>query len=103
MLEASILTGNLTTCTSGLSARIDCSAESTLGMPMRSLSWITWRCRFERSTSSSSTMPSVPTPAAARYRAVGEPSPPAPSRSTFASSSFCWPSMPISGISRCRE
>ncbi len=35
--------------------------------------------------------------------AVGEPSPPAPSSRTFASSSFCWPSTPISGISRWRE
>ena len=60
--------------------------------------WITWRCRLERSTTSSSTMPSVPTPAAARYSAAGEPSPPAPISSTFASSSFCWPSRPTSGI-----
>ena len=103
MFEASMRVWYLTTFTSGFSAWIDCSAESTLGMPMRSVEWITWRCRLERSTSSSSTIPSVPTPAAARYSAVGEPSPPAPSSSTFASSSFCWPSMPISGISRWRE
>jgi len=37
-----------------------------IGVPMRSVVWMTWRCRLERSTSSSSTTPSVPTPAAAR-------------------------------------
>jgi hypothetical protein len=34
---------------------------------------------------------------------VGEPRPPAPSSSTLASSSFCWPSMPTSSSSRWRE
>ena len=96
-------TGYFSTFTSGLSAVIVCSAESTFGTPIRSVEWITWRWRFERSTSSSSTIPSVPTPAAARYSAVGEPSPPAPSSSTLASSSFCWPSTPTSGSSRWRE
>ena len=66
MFEASSRTGYLTTFTSGLSALIVCSAESTFGVPIRSVEWITWRCRLERSTSSSSTIPSVPTPAAAR-------------------------------------
>ena len=103
MFEASIRTGYLTTFTSGFSALIDSSAESTFGTPTRSVVWITWRCRFDRSTTSSSTIPSVPTPAAARYSAVGEPRPPAPSSSTFASSSFCWPSAPISGTSMWRE
>ena len=56
----------LTTVTSGLSALIVSSAESTFATPTRSVLWITWRCRLERSTTSSSTMPSVPTPAAAR-------------------------------------
>ena len=37
-----------------------------------------WRCRFDSSTTSKSTMPSVPTPAAARYSSAGEPRPPAP-------------------------
>ena len=92
----------LTTLTSGFSAFIVISAESTFGMPMRSVVWMTWRWRLERSTTSSSTMPIVPTPAAARYSAVGEPSPPAPSSRTFASSSFCWPSAPISGTSMWR-
>ena len=49
-----------------------------MGTPIRSLEWITCRWRFERSTSSLSTIPSVPTPAAARYKAAGEPNPPAP-------------------------
>ena len=34
--------------------------------------------------------------------AVGEPRPPAPSSSTFASSSFAWPSAPTSGSRRWR-
>ena len=37
-----------------------------------------WRCRFDSSTTSKSMMPSVPTPAAARYISAGEPRPPAP-------------------------
>src|SRR3954447_466306 len=65
MLEASMRVWYLTTFTSGLIALIACSAESTFGTPMRSVVWMTWRCRLERSTASSSTMPSVPTPAAA--------------------------------------
>ncbi len=66
MLSGPSRTGYLLTVTSGLSARIVSSAESTFGMPIRSLLWITWRWRFDRSTSSLSTIPSVPTPAAAR-------------------------------------
>ena len=46
--------------------------------------WMIWRCRFDSSTVSNSTMPSVPTPAAARYSSAGLPSPPAPMTSTFA-------------------
>ncbi len=37
-----------------------------LGRPIPSVEWSTWRCRFTSSTSSASTTPSVPTPAAAR-------------------------------------
>jgi hypothetical protein len=78
MFDASRRSVCLTTSTSGLSALIAISAESTFGTPTRSVVWMTWRWRFETSTTSSSTIPSVPTPAAARYRAVGEPRPPAP-------------------------
>ena len=46
--------------------KVDSAAESTFGVPMRSVVWMTWRWRLERSTTSSSTMPIVPTPAAAR-------------------------------------
>ena len=42
-------------------------------------------------------MPSVPTPAAARYSAAGEPRPPAPSSRTLLSSSLAWPSTPDLG------
>ena len=41
-----------------------------------------WRCRLDSDTMSSSTTPSVPTPAAARYISAGAPSPPAPITST---------------------
>ena len=40
--------------------------------------WMIWRCRLDSSTTSKSTMPSVPTPAAARYSSAGDPRPPAP-------------------------
>ena len=66
MLSASRRDWYFTTFTSGLISWIAISAESTFGMPMRSFEWATWRCRLERSTTSLSTMPSVPTPAAAR-------------------------------------
>src|SRR5215211_1838674 len=69
--EASRRVLYLTTSTSGLIALTDSSAESTLATPMRSVVWMTWRWRFERSTSSSSTMPSVPTPAAAEQQHLG--------------------------------
>src|ERR1700712_1668081 len=74
MLEASRRVLYFTTRTSGLMPLMAISAESTFGVPIRSVVWITWRCRFERSTVSSSTTPSVPTPAAA------PPSPPPPRR-----------------------
>src|SRR5947209_8104866 len=70
--EASRRSWYLTTFTSGLIAFIDSSAESTFGTPMRSVVWMTWRWRLDRSTTSLSTTPSVPTPAAARYSAVGD-------------------------------
>ena len=41
-------------------------ADTTFLWPTRSVVWITWRWRFERSTTSKSTIPIVPTPAAAR-------------------------------------
>ena len=54
------------------------AALSIFAMPTAAVSWITCRCRLESDTMSSSTMPSVPTPAAARYCSTGAPSPPAP-------------------------
>jgi hypothetical protein len=66
MFDASRRVWYFTTSTSGLSALICSSAESTFATPMRSVVWMTWRWRLETSTTSSSTMPSVPTPAAAR-------------------------------------
>src|SRR4029450_9748415 len=59
------------TLTSGLSAVSVFLAESTLRSPMRSMLCRIWRCRFEASTTSMSTIPSVPTPAAARESAAG--------------------------------
>ena len=50
-----------------------------------------WRCRFDVSTSSPSTIPIVPTPAPARYAAAGHPRPPAPTMRTDASLRRSWP------------
>ena len=50
---------------------------------MSAVRWMTWRCRLERSTVSSSITPRVPMPAAARYCRRGAPSPPAPTTSTL--------------------
>src|SRR5262249_46677065 len=66
------------TFTSGLRPPSVCFALSTFGMPMRSSAWMICRCRLDTSTTSSSMMPSVPTPAAARYSAPGAPRAPRP-------------------------
>ena len=63
------------TSTSGFRASIVARADAVFGAPTRPVVWITWRCRFDSSTTSSSTSPSVPIPAAARYSAAGEPRP----------------------------
>jgi hypothetical protein len=48
-------------------------------------------------------MPIFPTPAAARYREIGDPSPPAPMISTLASSSLRCPAPPTFGRMMWRE
>ena len=53
-------------------------AESHLWMPTVLSRCAIWRCRLLSSTASWSAMPSLPTPAAARYIATGLPRPPAP-------------------------
>src|SRR5712691_9812857 len=53
-------------------------ADSTFGSPSDSVECTIWRCRFDSSTTSASTIPMRPTPAAARYSDAGEPRPPAP-------------------------
>src|SRR5262249_25726375 len=40
------------------------AALSTFGPPISGVPWMTWRCRFESATASSSMTPSAPTPAA---------------------------------------
>src|SRR3954469_22612867 len=65
MFEASRRVSYFTTSTPGFRSLIARSAESTLAVPTPSVLWITWRWRFETSTTSSSTRPIVPTPAAA--------------------------------------
>ena len=52
--------------TSGLSAASVSRPDSTFGLPMPAVVWRIWRWRFDRSTTSPSTSPIVPTPAAAR-------------------------------------
>ena len=41
-------------------------ADSVFGMPIDAIECSTWRCRFDSSTVSASTIAIVPTPAAAR-------------------------------------
>ena len=74
-LSATSISSWATTFTSGLSAVSVLRADSTFFSPMRSVVWMTWRWRFERSTTSKSMIPSVPTPAAARYSDAGAPRP----------------------------
>jgi hypothetical protein len=51
-----------TTSMSGLISCTDACALSALDRPMSLWPWMTWRCRLLSSTTSKSTMPSVPTP-----------------------------------------
>src|SRR4051794_2516233 len=90
------------TSTWGLISSMESRALSALDRPTSDLPWMIWRCRFDSSTTSNSTMPSVPTPAAARYMSTGEPRPPAPTASTLAFFSRFCPSIPTSGMIRWR-
>ncbi len=92
----------VTTFTCGLSRAIAAAALSTFGVPISGVPWITWRCRFDSATVSSSITPSVPTPAAARYSSTGAPKPPAPITSTRARPSAAWPGPPTSRSTMCR-
>jgi purine-nucleoside phosphorylase len=78
-------------------------ADSALGRPTSSVPCSSWRWRFEKSTVSKSTIPSLPMPAAARYIAMGDPKPPAPMHSTLVEQIFFCPAMPTSGRMRWRE
>ena len=55
-----------TTFTSGLISAMLSFADCAFSVPMSDTPWMTWRCRLDSSTTSKSTMPRVPTPAAAR-------------------------------------
>jgi hypothetical protein len=70
-------------------ARAWSDALSTLRRPTSCVVCAICRCRLSSETRSSSTMPMLPTPTAARYISTGEPSPPAPTTSTRAAFSFC--------------
>jgi len=59
----------------GLMAAMAAAALATLNLPRLFVVWMTWRWRLDSSTRSSSMMPIVPTPAAARYCNRGEPGP----------------------------
>src|SRR5665811_139226 len=90
------------TSISGFRLLTNCFADSTLGFPTLP-PCITCLWRLLRSTVSSSIIPIVPTPAAARYSITGEPSPPAPMHNTFDESNFFCPFPPTSGKMICRE
>src|SRR5580700_6756323 len=53
-----------TTLTYGLISLMLSRADWALDRPTSDCPWMTWRCRFDSSTTSKSMMPSVPTPAA---------------------------------------
>ena len=91
------------TVTYGLISATELRADSAFERPMSLTPWMIWRCRLDSSTTSKSTMPSVPTPAAARYISAGLPSPPAPTTSTLAFFSRFCPAIATSGMIRCRE
>ena len=93
----------LSTITLGLMLLTVSVADSTFERSTSSVPWAICRCRFEKSTTSKSTRPIRPMPAAARYMLIGEPSPPVPMHSTLALLSFFWPAMPTSGRMRWRE
>lgn len=59
------------------------TAESTFFIPTFTVLCSICRCRFDTSTSSPSTIPSIPTPDPAMYAAAGHPSPPVPITRTF--------------------
>jgi hypothetical protein len=82
-LAATSISSWATTVTSGLSPSIVARADSVFFCPTRAVEWMIWRWRFDMSTTSKSTIPIVPTPAAARYSAAGEPRPPAPMMRAF--------------------
>ena len=86
-----------TTSISGFNSRIRLAADSTFSEPTDAVEWITCLCRLVMSTLSSSIIPILPTPAAARYSKVGDPNPPAPTTITEDFFIFIWPSSPISG------
>ena len=92
-----------TTVTYGLISLMLSRADSAFGRPTSDWPWMTCRCRLDSSTTSKSTMPSVPTPAAARYSSAGDPSPPAPTHSTRAFFRRFCPVIPTSGMIRWRE
>src|SRR6266404_5658191 len=61
---------------SGLRLDRRCRAASVFGLPTSLEPNVTWRCKLVTSTTSKSTRPSRPTPAAARYKPSGAPRPP---------------------------
>jgi hypothetical protein len=77
-------------------------ADASFDRPTSGVPCSSCRCRLLVSTTSKSTMPMRPTPAAARYIAAGEPRPPAPMQSTLDAFSRRCPSMPTSGMIRWR-
>src|SRR3990167_8419913 len=82
-LSDEIFATTVLTLQNGLISAIFALADSTLSFPRSDVKWMTCRCRFDSSTRSKSTSVSSPTPAADRYIASGDPSPPAPLRIIF--------------------
>ena len=83
-------------------SKAESAADWAFDRPISLCPWMIWRCKFDSSTVSNSTIPRVPTPAAARYISAGEPRPPAPMQRTLAFFSRFCPVMATSGMIRWR-
>ncbi|MFO1428259.1 MAG: hypothetical protein U1F11_15075 [Steroidobacteraceae bacterium] len=74
-----------------------------LGRPQSASAYQVWRCRFDGSSRSPSTISRRPTPAPARYCSTGTPRPPAPITATQLARRRAWPRTPTSRSAICRE
>ena len=100
--SSSIVRSNASTLVVGLILSTFCDADSTFCFPRSSSQCSTCRFKLLSSTESISISCRCPTPAAARYNARGEPSPPKPAMRAVEFFSRCCPLSPNPGMIICR-